>query len=319
MQADGFGMNDQLSLIIKIRIAHIRLNGHVRLAAGVELVFHHHICLFKQRCGIRTLFNILIIVDIGSADEFMAVGSHCFRSAHIGGQHFKVDFHLGRGGAGVRFGIRADNGIGVAVLEDLLVAEDGAIESVSLVGGKGDQTADAVIALHILGRKHGGDAGHPFCFRSVYAPDVGMGNRSLSQGQVQGIRRQLVGHIRAVKRGPGHTGHGAGTRTAGAPYGAVGRLLVFQFRGVLFSAHDGSSIHDGIYQRLISGAAAGIAVILEPVAHLFTGRLGIMIKESLGRHDETGSAETALRASVQDPRLLQRMQMSGGTYAFQGG
>ena len=44
-----------------------------------------------------------------------------------------------------------------------------------------------------------------------------------------------------------------------------------------------------------------------------------MIKESLGRHDETGSAETALRASVQDPRLLQRMQMSGGTYAFQGG
>lgn len=196
MQADGFGMNDQLSLIIKIRIAHIRLNGHVRLAAGVELVFHHHICLFKQRCGIRTLFNILIIVDIGSAGmNFNGVGSHCFRSAHIGGQHFKVDFHLGRGGAGVRFGIRADNGIGVAVLEDLLVAEDGAIESVSLVGGKGDQTADAVIALHILGRKHGGDAGHPFCFRSVYAPDVGMGNRSLSQGQVQGIRRQLVGHI----------------------------------------------------------------------------------------------------------------------------
>ena len=66
-------------------------------------------------------------------------------------------------------------------------------------------------------------------------------------------------------------------------------------------------------------AAADIVVFLEPVAHVFTAGLDVLVKQGLGRHDETGGAKTALRRAVLYPGMLQGMQIGRRTDAFKRG
>lgn len=121
----------------------------MRLALGVEAVFHNHIIgIFKERTGISAFFNVLVIIDVGRAGmNFNGVRRHGFRGAHIFGQQFKIKLHFFRGRAGIAFAVGTDNGQSVAVLKDFFVIKDGPIPAVPLVGGEGDQTGDPVFGL----------------------------------------------------------------------------------------------------------------------------------------------------------------------------
>ena len=58
---------------------------------------------------------------------------------------------------------------------------------------------------------------------------------------------------------------------------------------------------------VIAGASAKIA--RQRIANLGLARMRIVIEQRLGRHQEAGSANTALEAGVLEELLLQRMQL----------
>ena len=66
-----------------------------------------------------------------------AIASGAFRYS---GSSSKIQFDLVGGGAGVRFGVGAHDGEGVAVLEDFGIVQDGTIPAVTLVGREGDES-----------------------------------------------------------------------------------------------------------------------------------------------------------------------------------
>lgn len=57
------------------------------------------------------------------------------------------------------------------------------------------------------------------------------------------------------------------------------------FLGDLAADHAGS-IHDGVNEWFITGAAAKVAVLLEPVAYFFAGWIWIVVQKHLGSHDK---------------------------------
>ena len=120
--------------------------------------------------------------------DFDGVGSHRVRGVQVFGQQLEIEFDLVGGGAGVRFGVGAHDGEGVAVLEDFGIVQDGTIPAVTLVGREGDEAGDAVLALDVLVGQHAVHAGHGFRFGGVDAFDVGVGNLGLSQRQMQRVR-----------------------------------------------------------------------------------------------------------------------------------
>jgi hypothetical protein len=69
----------------------------------------------------------------------------------------------------------------------------------------------------------------------------------------------------------------------------------------------------------VACAAAGVAVLLEPVPHVFPGRAEIAVKERLGGDDEARSTESALDGVVENERLLNRVEIEGGADPFYGG
>ena len=106
-------------------------------------------------------------------------------------------------------GVGADDGDGVAELEDLVVAENRPVPAVAFVGGEGDQAGDAVLALDILMGDDLDHAGHLLGFGGVDGEDVGVGHLGLHQGELQGILGHFQAEIGAVIAGAGDFGHGA--------------------------------------------------------------------------------------------------------------
>ena len=104
----------------------------------------------------------------------------------------------------------------------------------------------------------------------------------------------------------------------GADDAAVVRHLRHELFPLLFAAHDGGGIHYRIGQRLVAGAAAGVAVTVEPGAHVFPRRVLVLVEQRLGRHDEAGRADAALGAAMVHPGNLQRVQVVGRADAFDG-
>lgn len=131
------------------------------------------------------------------------------------------------------------------------------------------------------------DTGHFLGFRGIDALDKAMGDLGLDQGQAGRIGRHLQGQVRAVIPGAGHLGQGRRPGILGADDLIVGGLEeeVFLFH---LAAKDLGGVYDSIYQGLIAGAAADVAVDLEPPADLISCRVGILFQEDLGRHDKAG-------------------------------
>ena len=92
--------------------------------------------------------------------------------------------------------VGADDGDGVAVLEDLLVAQDGTIPAVTLVGREGDQAGDAVLALDVLVGDDLVHAGDGLGLGHVDGQDLGVGDLGLDQFAVQGSGGQTSGPCR---------------------------------------------------------------------------------------------------------------------------
>ena len=79
------------------------------------------------------------------------------------------------------------------------------------------------------------------------------------------------------------------------------------------------SVHASVHEGLVAGAAAQVAVLLEPVTDFFTGGSIVVVQQDLGGHDEAGGAEAALGAAMCHPGNLQGMHIGNGTDAFDGG
>ena len=95
--------------------------------------------------------------------------------------------------------------------------------------------------------------------------------------------------------------------------------LEHQVLGRHLAAHYGSGGHGGVNQGLVAGTAAEVAVLVEPVAHLLAGRVGVLFEQDLGGNDEAGRAEAALSAAIGHPRHLQRMEVVHSAHALDGG
>ena len=320
VQADGLGVDAQLAFFIVHGEADIRLDGQVGLALGVVGAFHHHaVGAFEERRGIVALDQALLVVGVGGTGvNFDGILGHGRRGVHVGREDFEVDLHELSGLAGDLLGSGGHQGDSVTVLEHLFVAQDRTIPTVTLVGGEGDQTGDAVLALDVLGGDDAVDAFDLQGLGEVDALDVGVGHAGFDDGQVQGVGGQLQGLV--VTEGPlaGDLGHAGRTRSAGIEDVAVGREVMVDVEGHL-AAQDLGGVHDGVDQRDKTGAAAHVLVLLEPVAHLLAGGLGILVQQALGGHDEARGAEAALGRAVDHPGHLQRMQVLRGADAFNGG
>ena len=218
-------------------------------------------------------------------------------------------------------GVGGNDGDGVTELEDLLVAQDRTIPAVTLVVERQhDEAVDAVLAAgshDILGGDDLLNAGHLLSRGGVNALDQRVADLGLHQRQTQGALGHLQGVVRAEVPGAGDLLGGGGTDVLGANDGVAGGLENQVFLGDL-APDDPGSVHHGVHERLIAGAAAQVAVLLEPVANLFTGGRGVVIKQYLGGHDEAGGAEAALSAAVGHPGHLQGMQVGQGADAFDG-
>ena len=145
-----------------------------------------------------------------------------------------------------------------------------------------------------------------------------MADLGLHQRQTQGTFGHLQGVVRAEVPGTGDLLSGGGADVLGAHDGVAGGLENQVFLGD-FAPHDTGGVHDGVHKRLITGAAAQVPVLLEPVTNLLTGGRGVVVQQHLGGHDEAGGAEAALGAAVSHPSHLQRMQVGQGADALDGG
>ncbi len=117
-----------------------------------------------------------------------------------------------------------------------------------------------------------------------------MGCFGLNQGKAKGSFRHFQPHIRAVIRHSGYLGQRTGTGIPAAPDPAVLRHFECQLIGGHLAAHNLCRIHDRIHQWFVSGTPAGIAMFLEPVPDVLTGRVLVGVQKGLGRHDESGHA-----------------------------
>ncbi len=229
MDADALRVDGEPSFVIEIGKTDVRLDGQMGLPLQVELVFYDVGGRIHERFCIPSLCDLLLEVDVGGAGmDLDGVIGHGRRRAHVGRKLFELDLDLFGRRPGVLHGVGADDGDGVAELEDLRVAQDRTVPAVAFVGREGDEAGDAVFALDVLVGHHLVDAGHLFGFGGVDGEDVGMGDLGLDQGQLQGVGRHLQPEVRAVVAGAGHLGQRARTRIFPAPDPAVGWELVGQ-------------------------------------------------------------------------------------------
>ena len=251
--------------------------------------------------------------------DFDGVFGHGGRGTHVGRKDLKVELHLLRRCGSILVGVGADDGHCVAVLEDLLVAQDGTVPSVTLVRGEGDEACDPVFPLNVLVGDDLVDAGHCLRLGGVDALYVGVGNLRLHEGGMESFLRHLEDEIGAEIQGSGDFCHGGGTGILAAPDPPVPGKDEFQILLVHFAPEHLGGIHDGIDNGNVPRTAAGVLVNVEPVPDFFPGRVGVGVEKGFRRHDEPRGAEAALGGPVLDPGLLDRMETFGGTDALDGG
>ena len=248
--------------------------------------------------------------------------SNGIHGVHICGQQLDVDLDGISSGTGVGLGVSGDDGNGIAELEDLLVTQDGTVPAVTLVvQGQHDQTVDAVLAA--CGDDVGGgddplDAGHLQSLGGINTLNESVGDLGLDQSQPQGAFGHLQSVVSAEVPGTHDLGSCGGTDILGADDGVTGGLEDQVFLGDL-SAVNAGSVHNSVNQRLVTGAAAQVAVLLEPVTDFFTGGSIVVVQQDLGGHDEAGGAEATLSAAMSHPGNLQGVHIGNGTDAFNGG
>lgn len=205
MDADGFGMDCDPSLLIRISVRNIRLDRQMRLTGTVCFHFHYIRSALHDRSRVVSLDTVGLIVDVRRAGmDLDGIGSHCLGCGHISRKDFQIDLHCLCRRFRMLYRICADHGDRVAVLEYFLVAEDRAVPAVSLVGREGDKTRDPVLARYVFVCNNLRNTRHLLCFCGVDAPDVCMGYFCLYECDLKGIFRKVPDLVRAEVPLAGH-------------------------------------------------------------------------------------------------------------------
>ncbi len=321
VQADALRLDGQNAVVVKIGATAVRFQMQVRLAAAIRFRFDHMCSLGHDGGGFLALFHTLLVIHVGYAGvNLQRVGCLGSPTVHVGWQNFQINLDLLCCGTGMFHRVGCNNGNGITELEHLVLAQDRSIPAVALVGGKGDQSGDGVLALDILPGNYLEYAGHFLGSGGIDAFNVGMRDLCLNQCQMQRVGRHVHGDIGAEIPGAGNFSQCGRTTVFGAEDAAViDRLagldqILFRF----FAAHDRCCIDHGIGQRFVAGAAAGIAVAVEPGTHIFARRVFVLIEKGFCRHQEAWCTDAALCAAVNHPRHLQRVQVVGSADAFDG-
>ncbi len=248
--------------------------------------------------------------------DLHGIPGHGFRGAHVGWKRFQIDLDLLGCSPGMLFRVSANDRDRIPELEHFCVAQNRTIPSVTLVPGESDEPGDSVLALHVLVGDDLVHTRHLFRLRGIDLADVGMGDLGLNQGKAERFRGHFETQIGPIVQSSSGLGNGRRPRVLASPDLAVFGELVFQISDLHLSPHHFCRIHHRIDQLLVPGTAAGIAVGLEPVPHLGTVGVGVLVQQSFGRNDEARGAEPALRSSVHHPGQLERMQVGWSPDAF---
>jgi len=163
------------------------------------------------------------------------------------------------------------------------------------------------------------NAGHFFCFGGVDPLDDGMGNFRLHKSALQCVFRELGTHVLAEIPEAADFGDECGAGNTGSVDGAVCRGFVLKGLVTDFSAQTLGSVHNGVNDHAVAGAAAGVAVFLEPVAHIFSGWVAVLVQQSFGGNNEAGCTEAALERMVEDKCFLNRMEIERCSDTFNRG
>ena len=320
VQVDAYalGVDGQHAVLVYVGIAVVGFEVEVRLPGAVALDLDH--VGRGVEVEVRALDAVRLIVGVRRAGvDLDGVGGQSLGHAHVGGQDFKVHLHGLGGLAGVRLGVRSDYRDGVAVLEDLFIAEDGTVPAVALVVERQhDEAVYAVLAGDVLRGDDLEDAGHLLGLGGVHALDVGVGDLGLDERQTQGAFRHVQGLVRAEVPGAGDLHGRGGPRVGGAGDDVLGGLEE-QVLLAHLAAHDGGRGHRRVDEGLVARAAAEVAVLVEPVADLLAGRVRVLLEQDLRADDEARAAEAALGAAVGHPRDLDGVQVVHRAYALDGG
>ena len=320
LQTNGLGVEAHLAFIIDIPESDVRLDGHLGLTAKIVLAFHNIGGFFHDRLGVLTLDQILGEVDVrGAGVDLDGVRSHGRRCVHVVRKYFQVELHQLSGGIGMLFCIGNYDGNGVPILVNLIVTENRAVPAVTLVGGEGYQTGDAVFALDVLVGDNLDHAQRLLCRGGIDPLDVGMGHIGIREGGVESAFGELAGLVVAEIPETADLGNGCGTRIACSVHSAVRRSLVFKGGYGHLTAENLGGVHNGVGDGDVTGAAAGILVLVEPVTHFFTGRVRVGIEERLGGDDKARGAEAALECAVEDESLLEGVEVQRCADPLDGG
>ncbi len=320
VQADALGQNGQRAVFFHVGRAAVRFQVQVRLTAVVGRHLDRIGRILHQRPGFLTFHNALFVVRVRNAGvDFHGVGGQGLVATHVGRQHFQIHFDFLRRRSGMFLRIRGYDGDRVTELKNLFFAQDRTVPSVSLVGREGYEPGNGVLAFHILPGDDFDHAGHLFGLRRIDADDVRVRNFGLGDGQAQRTLRHAQGHVRAEIPGAGNLCQGRRTHKVAPDHARrVFKRIEYLFRLDL-AAHDPGGIHHRIDEGLVAGAAAQIAVPLEPVANFRPCRVLVVVQQDLGGHDKTRCTDAALRAAVSHPCNLQGMQILGGADALDRG
>ena len=300
--ADTLGVDRQTAFFIKVGIPAVRLDRQMRLAAAIEIVFHGIRRFFHQRLRFRALDDALLVIDVRRAGMNLdRIRGHGGRCAHIRRQDLQIHLdHLGRR-LGVGLGVGANDGNGVPILEHLVLAKNRPVPAVALVGRESNQAGNCVFAFHVLMGHDLENTGHLLRFRRIDILDQRMRHFRLHQRQTQGSLRHLQRAVGAEVPGSRYLGHSRRPLEISADNFPVGAGFKQQLLFLFLAPQYTGRIHYGVDQRFVTRAAAGIAVLMEPVPHLFPTRALVLVQERFRRHDETGSAKTALGSAVRHP------------------
>ena len=316
MDPDRFGVYGHSSFLIHICISHVWFNGHMRLSGTICIHLYDIGSCLHNRSRIFSLYAVGLIVNIRcSRMDFHSVRVHSFRCRHVSRKHFQINLHILGCFPGMGDCICTYHSDSISVLEHFLVTEDRTVPAVAFICGECDKSGDPVLSGNIFIGNDPVYSRHLLCLRGIDPLDPCMGYFCLDQCDLQGILRKGLDLIGSKIPGSGHFCRRRRTGIAGSQDPVI-RWLEHKIFFCNLSPQYSGCVHHRIYQRLISGTAAEIPVLIEPFPDFRSGGRGIILQKHFGAHNKARRTESALCAAMCDPGRLQRMKVLQSTYTF---
>ena len=324
INALGFALERKEAVLVEVGLNCVAFDGKVRLARGVEAALDAVSGFIDDLRDLARLLETFALkhglqaVDVrGIFVDALGIRHGGFEEVHVGRQLFDVHLYLGGSRAGMLLGVGDREGDHVAVAVDDVVCQNLAgrhSDGAALVEvGFGHDVAAAGVE-QVLGEDDLRHAGHLLGFGNVYLEDLGvMGELRLDHGDMEGVGRHLELLIVAVIGETADLGERGGTHERLAVVLAVLGHLDLDVGYRALAAHNSGSVHDGVDDLLVAGAAADVLVLSEPVADFLACGVVVLDQQSIGGDHEARRAETALDGAVVHKGDLDRVQMVRGT------